>query len=210
MLVFSSQVCCLQRHCGAGNARHGTGSVCSGAADAVCVGCSQLHASECPAPARVSLVCLCIRANFVRPADRVIEHKALFVCASGLSFSYFCCRGAMVFRSNKRHPVSSQPLIGFCMHARAHTVKTRRHFCTHACLLAILPAATTCCCCLPYLLPLLALRKPGPRSLGFGGHLGRDPDQSDSGRVSRSLEHESASFHTWHKPLVQRPGCLVG
>ena len=51
------------------------------------------------------------------------------------------------------------------MHARAHTV-TGAHFCTHACLLAILPAAATCCYRLPHVLPLLALRKPGPRSLG--------------------------------------------
>jgi len=49
------------------------------------------------------------------------------------------------------------------MHARAHT-GIGAHFCTHACLLAILPAAATCCRRLPHLLPLLVLRKAGPHA----------------------------------------------
>ena len=53
--------------------------------------------------------------------------------------------------------------VSCCMHARSHT-GIGAHFCTHACLLAILPAAATCCRCLPHLLPLLALRKPGPQA----------------------------------------------
>ena len=38
--------------------------------------------------------------------------------------------------------------------------------------------------------------------------LGRDPEQSDSGRVGPSLEHESSLFHTWHKPLVVLGGVM--
>jgi len=40
-----------------------------------------------------------------------------------------------------------------------------------SCLL-LLPVAATCCHRLLHLLPPLALRKPGPRSFGFGGHPG--------------------------------------
>ena len=35
--------------------------------------------------------------------------------------------------------------------------------------------------------------------------LGRDPEQPDSGQLGRSLEHEAASFHTWHDPLGVAP-----
>jgi len=54
-------------------------------------------------------------------------------------------------------------VVSFCMHARAHT-GIGAHFCTHTCLLAILPAAATCCRRLPHLLPLIVLRKPGPHT----------------------------------------------
>jgi len=178
VFVISSCVCCLRRRCGARNACHGAGNARSGAA--TCIGaCRRLHASsECPAPARVSLACLCMPADFVRPANKMIKHKALFVCVSGPCFLcalvYFCSRGDMSVGTNKRHPFSSWPVVGFCMHARAHT-GIGASFCTHACLLAIVPAAATCCRRLPHLLPLLALRKPGPRSLGFGGHPGERP-----------------------------------
>jgi len=102
-------------------------------------------------------------------------------------------------------------VVDLCTHARAHT-GIGAHFCTHACLLAILPAAATCCRRLPHLLPLLALQKPDPRSLGFAleAILGRDPEKSDSGRVGRSLEHESSLYHTWHKPPGVAPRVLRG
>jgi len=79
-----------------------------------CVGaCSQLHALECPAPARVSLACLCILAHFIRPANRVIKHKELCVCVSGPCFLYaliyFCSRVDMLVGTHKRHPFSSRP-----------------------------------------------------------------------------------------------------
>jgi len=122
--VFSRSVCCLRRRCGAGNACSGAGIARPGAA--ACVGaCSRLHALECPAPARVSLACLCTRADFVRPASRVIEHKALDVCVSGPCFwyalVYFCSRVDMLVGPHKRHPISSRHVLGFCMPARAHT-----------------------------------------------------------------------------------------
>jgi len=74
----------------------------------------------------------------------VIEHKALFVCVCGLSFScavvYFCSRGTMVFGTNKCHPVSSRPRRMF-LHARTRTHCDRRAF-LNACMLACYPA---CC-----------------------------------------------------------------
>jgi len=84
---------------------------------------------------RVSLACLCMRADFVRPANRVIEHKALCVCLSGPCFLcvlvYFCSMGDMLVGTNKRHPVSLRR--GF-LHARARTHGIRSAF-LHACIL---------------------------------------------------------------------------
>ena len=46
---------------------------------------------------------------------------------------------------------------------------------------------------------------------GLEAILGRDSEQSDSGWFGRPLEHEVASFHTWHKPLgVASKGDTVG
>ena len=48
---------------------------------------------------------LCIRANFVKLANRVIEHQALVVCVSGFSFScavaYFLWQGCHGFREKQ-------------------------------------------------------------------------------------------------------------
>ena len=113
-------------------------------------------------------------SNGVR-SNRVIEHKTLFVClalAFCVHWSIFVagvtCRSG---QTSATPSLRGGRVVGFCMHARAHT-GLRAYFCTHACLLAIQPAATTCCRRLPRLLPLLALRKPGPRSVRFGGHPG--------------------------------------
>jgi len=144
-----TRVCCLRRRWCAGNACCGAWNAHS--STAACVGaCSQRHtSSECPAPARVSLACLCMRADFDRPANRVINHKALFVCVSGPCFVcalvYFCSRGDMSVGTNKRHPVSSRPCRGF-LHAHTRTHWDKSSF-LHACMLACYPA----CCC--HLLP---------------------------------------------------------
>jgi len=101
------------------SSRRSAGSARSGAP--VCVGaCIRLYASECPAPAHVSLACSYMRADFVRPADRMVEHKALFVCVSGLSFrgewsisvaGVSWCSGQTSATPSLRGHVS-----GFCMH----------------------------------------------------------------------------------------------
>ena len=69
-----------------------------------------------------------------------------------------------------RRPRALLPAIIGCDLFSAH--KTVRDA-SPACLLP-LPAAATCYRRLLQLLPLLALRKPGPRSLGFGGHSGEN------------------------------------
>jgi len=127
VFVVSSSVCCHQRHSGAYNACHDAGNARPSASvsDGVF---SQLHESEFTAPARVSLACLCMRADFARPANRVIEHKVLCVSVLGPCFlcalDYFCSRDDMLVGTNKRHPVSSRLLV--FAHARAHTLGYER------------------------------------------------------------------------------------
>jgi len=113
------------RHCGgACNACCDAGSARPGATASVAA-FSRLHDSEFPAPARVSLACLCMRADFVRPANMVIKHKVLCVCVLGPCFygalDSFCNR--VTCRSGQTSAIS--PLrghvVGFCMHARTHT-----------------------------------------------------------------------------------------
>jgi len=76
-------------------------------------------------------VCACMRADFARPANRVIEHKVLCVCVLGPCFlcasDYFCSRGDMSVGTNKRHPVSSRGATSWvfaCTHA--HTLGYER------------------------------------------------------------------------------------
>jgi len=89
-------------------------------------------------------VCACVQI-FVRPANRVIKHKALFVCVSGPCFLcalvYFCRRGDMLVGTNNHHPVSSR-LCRVFLHARTRTHWDKSAF-LHACMLACYPA---CCC----------------------------------------------------------------
>jgi len=121
---------CYRGQCvasGACNACHDAGNARPGAAASVGA-CSRLGASELTAHARVSLACLCMRADFVRPANRVIKHKVLCVCVFGPCFLYaliyFCSRGAMLVGTNKHHPVSPREFL----HARTCT-----HWVTSAC-----------------------------------------------------------------------------
>jgi len=109
----------------------------------------------------------------------------------------------MGFGKSKRHFVFSFHVIGFCMHAHAHTAKMRISARRYACLLfrLLLPPAAAarhiCCRC------LLCEHQARGRS-GLEVILGRDPEllAMDSGRVGRSAEHESASFYTRHKSLL--------
>jgi len=144
-------VCCPRRRCGARNACRDAGSALSSATS--CIGaCSRLHTLECPAPARDSLAHLCMRADFVRPANRVLEHKALCLCMSGPCFLCalvsFYSRGDMLVGTNKHHPVSSRGQREL-LHACTLTHRDRSAF-LHACMPACYP---TCCC---HLLPLPA------------------------------------------------------
>jgi len=124
VLALPSSVCCLRRCCGACNACLYAGNARPGAAASVGA-FSRLRESQFTAPARVSLAFLCMRADFARPANSVIEHKVLCVCVLGPCFlcalDYFCSRGDMSVGTNKHHPVSSRPHREVCMHARAHT-----------------------------------------------------------------------------------------
>jgi len=73
-----------------------------------------------------------MRADFVRPANRVIEHKVLCVCVLGPCFLcalvYFFSRDDMLVGTNKRHADSSRDPRGGVLHAR-----TRTHWVTGAC-----------------------------------------------------------------------------
>jgi len=130
VFVLSSSVCYLRHRGGACNACRDAGNARPGAAASVAA-LSRLHDSEFPAPARVSLACLCMRADFVRSTHRVINTQStlrvrswslLFVC-----IGLFLYQGDMSVGTNKRHLVSSQPRRGF-LHAR-----TRTHWVTSAC-----------------------------------------------------------------------------
>jgi len=56
-----------------------------------------------------------MRADFARPANRVIEHKVLCVCVLGpcvlCVLDYFCSRCYILVGTNKGHPVSSQFML---------------------------------------------------------------------------------------------------
>jgi len=122
--VLSNSVCCLRHRGGACNAYRDAGNARPGAAASVAA-FSRLHESEFPAPARVSSASLCMRADFVRPADRVIKHEVLCVCVLGPCFlcglDYFCNR--LTCRSGQTSAISSLRghVVGVCMYARAHT-----------------------------------------------------------------------------------------
>jgi len=67
-------------------------------------------------------VCAC---DFVRPADRAIKHKVLCVCDFGPCFLYALVRfvaGATCWSGQtSTTPSLLGHVVGFCMHARAHT-----------------------------------------------------------------------------------------
>ena len=121
--MLSRSVCYLRCRCGACNTCRDAGNARPSAAASVGA-CSRLRASELTAHARVSLACLCMCADFDRPPNRVIKHKVLCVCVLGpcflCAFDYFCnrvtCRSETSAISSLRGHV-----VGFCMHARAHT-----------------------------------------------------------------------------------------
>jgi len=104
----------LQRCRDAGNARPGAAAAFS-----------RLHESEFPAPARVSLACLCMRADFVSLLTGWSTHKVLCVCVLGPWFlcvlDYICNR--VTCQSGQTSAISSLRghVVGFCMLARAHT-----------------------------------------------------------------------------------------
>ena len=118
--MLSSSVCCLLHRSGACNACCDAGNARPGVAASIAA-FSRLHGSEFPAPARVSLACLCMRADFVRRANRVIKHKVLCVCVLGPCFlcvlDYFCNRVTCTSAISSLHG----HVVGCCMHARAHT-----------------------------------------------------------------------------------------
>jgi len=124
VFVLSSSVCCLQHRGCACNICRDAGNARPSAAASVAA-FSWLHESEFPAPARVSLACLCMRADFVRPANRVIKHKVLCVCVLGPCFlcalDYFCNRVTCLLGQTSAISSLRCHVVGFCMHARAHT-----------------------------------------------------------------------------------------
>ena len=67
-------------------------------------------------------VCAC---DFVRPADRVIKHKVLCVCVFGPCFLcalvYFVAGAACWSGQTSTTQSLLGHVVGFCMHARAHT-----------------------------------------------------------------------------------------
>jgi len=98
----------------AGNAR-------PGAAESV-EAFSRLRASEFTAPARVLLACLCMRADFVRPAYRVIKHKILCVCVLVPYFlSIFVTGSTCLSAQTSATPSLRGHVVGLCMYAHAHT-----------------------------------------------------------------------------------------
>jgi len=104
--------------------------------------CSRLRASEFTAPARVSLACLYMHADFVRPANRVMEHKVLCVCVFGSCFLcalvYFCSGGTCwlgqtsatpsLHGGDGQNPTKSPVPLRGVLHAR-----TRTHWVMSAC-----------------------------------------------------------------------------
>jgi len=72
--------------------------------------------------------------------------------------------------------------------------------------------AATCCRRLLHLLLLLALRKPGPRSLEFGGHPGEGSEQSVPWPICSLFGARIRLVYTWPKSqLVWRPmGAMSG
>ena len=124
VFVSSSSVCCLRHHGGACNTCRDAGNACPSAVASVAA-FSRLHESEFPAPARVSLACLCMRADFVRPVNRVIKNKVLCVCVLGPCFlcalDYFCNRVTCQLVQTSAISSLRGHVVGFCMHARAHT-----------------------------------------------------------------------------------------
>ena len=123
VFVLSRSVCCLRRRCGACNACCDAGNARPGAAASVGA-CSWLRASEFTAHARVLLwhVCAC---DFVRPADRVIKHNVFCVCVVGPCFLYalvYFVGGATCWLGQRSTtPSLLCHVVGFCIHARAHT-----------------------------------------------------------------------------------------
>jgi len=93
------------------------------------------------------------------------------------------------------------------VHLVTHFVVYRALLPGSCCLLA-----TTCCRRLLHLLLLLALRKPGPRSLGFAGHPGEGSEQSVPWPVWSLFAARIRLVYTWPKShLVQRPmGAMSG
>jgi len=87
------------------------------------------------------------------------------------------------------------PLLGavYLRHARPSAVTRALPACCR-CLLAAF-----CCRHLLHLLPPLALRKPGPRSLWFGGHPGEGSEQSVPWPVWSLSGARSRLVSTWQK-----------
>jgi len=117
-------MCCLRHRGGACNTCRDAGNARPGAAASVAA-FSRLHESEFPAPARVLLACLCMRADFVRPANMVIKNKVLCVYVLGPCFlctlDYFCNRVTCPLGQTSAILSLRGHVVGFCMNARAYT-----------------------------------------------------------------------------------------
>ena len=80
------------------------------------------------------------------------------------------------------------------LHFVTHLAVSQALFACYCCLRAV-----TCCRCLLHLLPLLAVRKPGPRSLGFGDNPGEGSEQSLDWLVWSLSRARSRFVYTWQK-----------
>ena len=107
----------------------------------------------------------------------------------------------MGFGKSKRHFVFSFHVIGFCMHAHAHTAKMRISARRYACLLfrLLLPPAAAarhiCCRC------LLCEHQARGRS-GLEVILGRVLSNQFLGRFGRSGSTKPPRFHVAKIPLL--------
>jgi len=130
VFVLSRSKCYLWYRGGAYNAYRDAGNTRPGTSASV-VAFSRLHESEFPAPARVSLAFLCLRADFVRSVNRMIKHKVLCVCVLGpyslCALDYFCNR--VTCQSGQTSTILSlRGKIVVFLHTR-----TRTHWVTSAC-----------------------------------------------------------------------------
>jgi len=169
-------------------------------------------------PVRVSPATCRARPSAIKRAFRISRHFWRIRKAAGLTGDQAASKRA----SSGRLDLLLTVLLVLAARARLSTIATKdahfaflaiftpRHaFCrvTSPASLLLLPAcwqvAATCCRRLLYLLLLLALRKPGPRSLGFGGHPGEDSEQSVPWPVWSLFGAQIRLVYTWQKSQLE-------